>query len=86
MKFNSYTGINRTAYPARRSNETEENEKSHCLFETQFKRPLVFSEMYKTLQVMVLPSHRLNSLVSSSMFQELQFSAVWRELVREREK
>ena len=72
MKFN--TEINRTIYPARRSNETEENEKSHFLFETRSLRPLAFTELYKTPQVMVLPSHRLNSLASSGMFQA--FSSV----------
>ena len=72
LKFN--TEINRTIYSPRRSNETEENEKSHILFETRNLRLLAFTELYKTPQVMVLPSHCLNSLASSSIFQA--FSSV----------
>ena len=61
MKFN--TEINRTIYPARRSNESEKNEKSDIflLVEAPSLRLLAFTELYKEPQVIVLPSRRLNS-------------------------
>ena len=55
MKFN--TEINWTIYPARRSNESEENEKSaSLLFAARGLRLLAFTELYKEPQVIVLPT------------------------------